>query len=406
MVTGELFTAPVAHIAPGGAGILRVKGQTIFMEFTAPGDLVTGRITEEHRDWGRAELVELKEPSPLRTSPACPLYGTCGGCSLQHLSYGAQIHEKEIILRDLFTRIGRFTALPPILVRPSLPLEYRNRLQFHRVPPPAPGQRRRGNRPREERFPLGFKARKSSEIIPVPDCPVATPELRLALRERAITAPPEKDRFTVYARGETLLSEGARRRGKVRILDRELTLDAGVFFQSNGTVLETLIRDIRGIAARAEGDLPMADIYCGVGTFGAFLGEGFSGIDLVEENKTALALARENVPEKGAAYYAQTGDVWVKARTSSGGTGRGKVPYGFIVVDPPREGLSAGMRDWLSREGVPLLAYLSCDPATLARDSRDLTERGAYDLAELILYDFYPQTAHIETLAVFKNVKP
>jgi 23S rRNA (uracil1939-C5)-methyltransferase len=227
---------------------------------------------------------------------------------------------------------------------------------------------------------------------------VAVPELRLALRDRAITAPLEKDRFTVYARGGTLLSEGGRRRGKVKILDRELTLDAGVFFQSNGTVLERLIRDIGGIAAQAEGHLPMADIYCGVGTFGAFLGEGFSGIDLIEENKTALALARENVPGKGAAYYAQTGDLWVKTRKTLE-----KPPYGFIVVDPPREGLSAGIRDWLSREAPPFLAYVSCDPATLARDSRVLTEGGPYNLAELILYDFYPQTAHIETLAVFKK---
>jgi 23S rRNA (uracil1939-C5)-methyltransferase len=151
----------------------------------------------------------------------------------------------------------------------------------------------------------------------------------------------------------------------------------------------------------------MADIYCGVGTFGAFLGEDFPRIDLIEENRTALALARENVRGKGAAYYAQSGDKWVKNRVKPGtetwgsGGGPGKPPYGFIVVDPPREGLSGGIRDWLCREGASLLAYVSCDPATLARDSRDLCQGGGYGLTELTLYDFYPQTAHIETLAVF-----
>jgi 23S rRNA (uracil1939-C5)-methyltransferase len=177
-----------------------------------------------------------------------------------------------------------------------------------------------------------------------------------------------------------------------------------VFFQSNGKVLEALIGDIQGIAAQIDGNLPAADIYCGVGTFGAFLADRFSRIDLVEENKAALALARENVRGKGAAYYAQSGDLWVKNRASQGSGGKpGRPPYGFIVADPPREGLSAGIRDWLVREGPPLLAYVSCDPATLARDSRDLAERGGYGLTELILYDFYPQTAHIETLAVFKK---
>jgi 23S rRNA (uracil1939-C5)-methyltransferase len=379
------------------------------MDLTAPGDLVTGRITGEHRGWGRAELVELAEPSPLRTLPVCPLYGICGGCSLQHLSYETQISEKRAILEELFTGIGRFSALPPVITRPSSPLEYRNRMQFHRVLPvsrPVPPERkrrsnRRENRVRERRPSLGFKARKNGEIVPVPDCPVAVPEIRRALREGTITPPPEKDRFTVYARGETFLREGGRRRGKVRLLDRELVLDAGVFFQSNGEVLECLIRDLRNISAGADRTLPMADIYCGVGTFSAFLGEGFSRIDLVEENRTALALARENVPGR-TACYAEKADLWVKTRTSPG-AGAGKPPYGFILVDPPREGLSPGIRDWLSREGPPLLAYVSCDPATLARDSREFAEKGGYGLAELTLYDFYPQTAHIETLAVFKK---
>jgi 23S rRNA (uracil1939-C5)-methyltransferase len=374
------------------------------MDLTAPGDLVTGRITEEHRGWGRAELVELAEPSPLRTLPVCPLYGICGGCSLQHLSYETQINEKKAILEELLTRIGRFSALPPVITRPSPPLEYRNRAQFHRVPPVPPGQKRRGNRPRERRPSLGFKARKSGGIVPIPDCPVAVPEIRLALREGTITPPPEKDRFTVYARGETFLREGGRCRGKVRLLDRELVLDAGVFFQSNGKVLECLIGDLLNMSAGADRTLPMADIYCGVGTFSVFLGEGFPRIDLVEENRAALALARENVPGKGTVCYTENADVWVKTRASPGsGGGPGKLPYGFILVDPPREGLSPGIRDWLSREGPPLLAYVSCDPATLARDSREFAEKGGYDLAELTLYDFYPQTAHIETLAVFKK---
>jgi 23S rRNA (uracil1939-C5)-methyltransferase len=145
----------------------------------------------------------------------------------------------------------------------------------------------------------------------------------------------------------------------------------------------------------------MGDIYCGVGTFASFLGEGFPSLDLLEENKEALALARENVrglPCSGkgeSRFYALKDDAWVKSRTR-------KENWGFMVIDPPRQGLSALMRRYLAEKGPPLLAYVSCDPATLARDSRELVQ-GGYILKELSLYDFYPQTAHIESLSVFSR---
>jgi 23S rRNA (uracil1939-C5)-methyltransferase len=172
-------------------------------------------------------------------------------------------------------------------------------------------------------------------------------------------------------------------------------MDAGVFFQSNATALETLIPELRETAAGADHSRPMADIYCGVGTFAAFVGESFPRIDLVEENPRALNLARENIPRGNSRFYPQKADQWIRARE-----GQGKAPYGFITVDPPRQGLSGALRKWLVREGPPVLAYVSCDPATLARDSGELC-RGGYGLKKLELYDFYPQTAHIEALAVF-----
>ncbi|GHV61269.1 hypothetical protein AGMMS49587_04940 [Spirochaetia bacterium] len=179
-------------------------------------------------------------------------------------------------------------------------------------------------------------------------------------------------------------------------------MDAGVFFQSNALMLEELIGDLIKIAAQADSARPMADIYCGVGTFAFFLKERFKRIDLVEENKTALALARENVRGEARGYFALTDDAWVKGPAQR--TGLGDEGYGLIVADPPRQGLSPGMRKWLGHpSGVTaLIAYVSCDPATLARDSRELTAAG-YELTELGLYDFYPQTAHIESLALFRK---
>lgn len=386
MIIGEIFTASVERLVSGGAGLLHYRGQSIFMDNTAPGDTVIGRIREDHKGWAWADPVEITEASPNRISPVCPLYETCGGCSLQHLSYEAQLTEKSALLQDTLIRIGGLRVLPKLKVYPAPPFEYRNRVQFHRI-----------SRPRHGTAALGFKPRKGEAVIPLEDCPVADPGIRQALRTKLLFPPPEKDRFTVYARGKTFLSESGTRRGTVSLLNRELLMDAGVFFQSNGTMLETVITDLITLTETVDNSLPMADLYCGVGTFASFLQDRFFRMDLVEQNKTALALARENVSGPGIRYAALSGDQWVKTLAE-----KALLHYSFIVADPPRQGLSPLLRRGLSHAGPPVLAYLSCDPATLARDTQALT-RGGYVLEELRFYDFYPQTAHIESLAVFRR---
>jgi 23S rRNA (uracil1939-C5)-methyltransferase len=388
MATGEIFTAQVEQIGAGGAGLARLAGRPVFIGLTAPGDLVAARIVAEHKGWARGELVEIIEPSPRRVSPACPLYARCGGCSLQHLAYQDQLEAKTAILKGACARIGGIRGAPEPRAHPGPPWEYRNRVQFHRI---STGNRR-----------IGFKSHKSNEVIPVPDCPIADPGIRGLLRAGAIIPPPDQERFTLYARGSLVLQEGRQTRGTVTIRSRELTMDAGVFFQGNAVMLEALIGDLIDIAAQADASRPMVDIYCGVGTFAFFLKELFPRVDLVEENKTALALARENVRGAANGYFALTDELWVKMKEG----GRQTEPYGLIVADPPRQGLSPAMRRWLSslaaQKDPPLLAYVSCDPATLARDSRELIA-GGYELADLRLYDFYPQTAHIESLALFRK---
>ncbi|MDR0622923.1 MAG: TRAM domain-containing protein [Treponema sp.] len=400
MAIGEVCTVQIEGIAAGGSGLARLEGQRLFIDKTAPGDTVRGRITEEHRGWARAELVEITGASPERITPACPRYGTCGGCSFQHLRYEAQIRAKTAILRDAFTRLGGLIPPEP-LVFSSAPWEYRNRMQFHCIEQfhciKQFHRIKQFHSVKDREAPVGLKARKNAEIIPLTDCPVADPGIRKALKEKTILPPPQKDRFTVYSRGGLFLSEGGNCRGMVPILDRELLLDAGVFFQSNALMLEALGADLRALAKEADAGLPMADLYCGVGTFAALLGDRFPRIDLVEADNTALSLARHNVRGEGREFFALRDDDWVKFRGRSGHR-----PYGFIAADPPRQGLSPALTRWIAAEGPPLFAYVSCDPATLARDSGKLVA-GGYTLEELRFYDFYPQTAHIESLAVFKK---
>ncbi|MCL2373741.1 MAG: TRAM domain-containing protein [Treponema sp.] len=401
MARGEIVTARIERIAAGGAGIARPNGKSVFVELTAPGDMVRFRIEKEQKSWARADLVEVLDPSPARASPACPLYGACGGCSLQHLTYEAQIEAKTAILRDAFLRIGGFDP-PQIRVRAGAPFEYRNRALFHR----------RAQVHSMEDFDcpsIGFMGRRSSQLVAINDCPVADAGIRKALQEKKIQW-PDKTRFAVYSNGDTFLVEGGARssaksgaeyvaeRGYVSILGRKLAMDAGLFFQSNAAMLELVIADLAEAAKAADKSLPLADIYCGVGNFAAFLADEFPAADLVEENKAALALARENVAGKCVHYFAGKDTSWIKSLRADKKSG-----WGFMVMDPPREGLSAPFAKWLAEYGSDVAAYVSCDPATLARDSR-LLLAGGYALKELTFYDFYPQTAHIEALALFSRI--
>ncbi|MDR0554322.1 MAG: methyltransferase [Treponema sp.] len=388
------MTLPIARLAGGGAGIGRREGKTVFMDMTAPGDVATGTIIEERRNWARAELLDIVEASPDRVAPRCPLYGSCGGCSLQHLDYAAQLREKAAILTGALNRIGGWQAPPDPKVHPSPPYEYRNRMQLHCIPQlhnipqlhPIPQSSNDGQPA------VGLMGRRSGDVVPVKDCPVADPLIRRALRQGSIEAPPGKERFTIYGRGETFLREGDGW-GTVTIRGRALYMDAEVFFQSNGRLLELLIGDILTAAERADRSLPAADLYAGVGTFAAFLEGRFPRIDLVESNRAALDLARKNAPGRANRFFAQLDDVVAEYSFAE---------YGFAVLDPPRTGLSTAARRRLCEAGPALLAYVSCDPATLARDSGDIREK--YRFCSLDFYDFYPQTAHIESLAVFERI--
>jgi 23S rRNA (uracil1939-C5)-methyltransferase len=433
----------IESIAAGGEGIGRREGKAVFVGLTAPGDTVRCRIGEDHGSWARAELLEVLEPSPDRAAPACPYYGICGGCELQHISYEAQIAAKTAILKDAFSRIGGFTPPEPEIF-PSTPWEYRNRMQFHCIRQfHCIGQFHQISTDSDDQAvaAFGLKARKSDEIIPVRDCPVADPGIRAFLGEQrhfrqkdlsqrregqitnskeqrkgreersansaSISAPlrlragefkgprREAGRFTVYSRGGLFLREGGVERGSTRLLDRDICLDATVFFQSNADALERLILSVREIAHNADRSRAMADLYCGAGVFAALLGDGFPRIDLMERGENALSLARHNMAAvrlSGATeFFALCDTDWAALR---------KTGYGFVIADPPRQGLAPALAAWLAGDGPPLLVYVSCNPATLARDSAIL-RRGGYELAGLALHDFYPQTAHIESVAVF-----
>ncbi|MCL2196295.1 MAG: methyltransferase [Treponema sp.] len=393
MAVGDIYKLHLESIAPGGDALGRLEGKPVFVEMGAPRETVLCHIAEDRNTWARAELLEVIEPSVDRVNAVCAFYGKCGGCNLQHIDYNAQIAAKVSILKDSFLRIGGFSAPEPEVFT-SPPYAYRNRMQFHCLRQAAKI---------EHDIKFGLMGRRSGEIISVSDCPVAVSGIRELIKDRKIALPVQKDRFTVFVKDDVFLSEGSRQRGKIKLLEKEIQADAGVFFQSNCFMLEKLILELIKTAQRADSGLPMADLYCGVGTFALFLGDMFPKIYLAEENKAAVSLARENLRGKDAEFFALRDTDWQKNLL------RREAAFGFTVVDPPRSGLASGLATALaqntprfSQKNAPLLAYVSCDPSALARDSKILVN-GGYALKELKLFDFYPQTAHIESLAVFEK---
>ncbi|MCL2608926.1 MAG: methyltransferase [Treponema sp.] len=388
-MTDALLELDIMAVASGGAGIARFGGRGIFVEGCMPGELVLCRIKEGEKATARGELLEVLRPSPERIRPECPFFGTCGGCDFQYMAYPAQMKAKTVILKDAIARIGGFESPEPEFI-PSQPWEYRNRMQFHAI--------RHFEKDLPDAF-CGLKGRKSDKIVPISDCPIADPGIRKLLSSdpeeaKRLLLSPEKDRITVYSRGNLLLSESGPSRGKTELAGKAVVLDAGVFFQSNGAMLERLVADLREIVVKLgerPRNRPMADLYCGVGTFTAFLGEFFPALDLVEENRTSLALARENLAAfKTVNFWPKRAEIWAKTNRLA--------DYGLILADPPRQGLG-NLADRLAESGPEVFAYVSCDPSSLARDGKILSR--SYRMAELRLYDFYPQTAHIESLALF-----
>jgi len=405
MAIGEIYKLQLETITQGGEALGRINGKPVFIEGGAPNETVVCCITEERNTWSRAKLLEITEPSPVRTESICSFYGKCGGCNLSHIDYNAQLNIKVSILGESFRRIGGINP-PEIEVFSSPPYEYRNRMQFHCLRQAA----------KSEGIGFGLKGRASGEIIPVTDCPIAVSDIREKIKpssssavsapqrlcESSFRIPPEKDRFTVFAKDGVFFNEGGQQRGNIKLLNKEITIDAGLFFQSNCFMLEKLIIELQKITEQADRTLDMADLYCGVGTFALFLGGMFPKVILAEENKMAVSLSRENLKRinglNSAEFYALRDTNWPECLKWSN--------LGFIIADPPRAGLSTKLTEALikyakDQKGHFIFAYVSCDSSSLARDSKILL-KGGYRLKELKLFDFYPQTSHIESLAVFE----
>ncbi|HEY0367118.1 MAG TPA: class I SAM-dependent RNA methyltransferase [Pyrinomonadaceae bacterium] len=378
-----MLQVEIERILPGGMGLAHAGGKTVFVALAAPGDRVRVNVEREQGNVLFASIQEIITPSPVRIEPPCPYFGRCGGCDFQQLTYEAQLAAKSEMIRDCLHRIARLENVPDIVVTPS-PDDWRYRM------------RATWQIDQDERT-IGYYGRGSRRVCDVVDCAVLRPELQAKLEEVRATEwhqfPPDLKHLDVVA-GENGVSF-APAFAEFQTDELSLTVrgevyhyNAEAFFQINPTLLGPLIDfalgDVSGESA--------LDLYSGVGLFTLPLSRQFKKVVAVEANPSAVAFARRNSQDAGL----------TNARVTAAGVADWfrSTPVrnvDFILLDPPRAGAESAVIKGIMDLHPPQISYVSCDPATLARDLRKLIGSG-YEIGAIVAFDLFPQTHHVETV--------
>jgi 23S rRNA (uracil1939-C5)-methyltransferase len=372
----------VEKLVAGGEGLARFEGVPLFIPRSAPGDRLRVRIVERHSDYGRAEIVAILAPGPLRRPDPHPELAPAGLCDLQHIEDAAQAGLKASAARETIERLGRLELPAGGEVIAGEPWHYRLRTQVHTALDPVAGGVR-----------VGYHARGSNEVVPLARCALLVPELEELLAELPRFLGPASPRRLDLAAGDggavtvSPVVEGLPH-GEVTTAVGELTYayDARCFFQGHRGLLPRLVDNVVG-PWRGEGAV---DLYGGAGLFTLPLATRYGRVELVESDTVAVRYGRLNARRNRLAnvsVVAQAVETWV-SRLAPG--------LDRVVVDPPRSGLSPRVRKALLAARPHRLTYVSCHPAALARDLRQLAP--GFRIESLAFLDLFPQTGHLETV--------
>jgi 23S rRNA (uracil1939-C5)-methyltransferase len=404
---GELITLELTSIAYGGSAVGRHKGQAVFVPYAVPGETIRARIVQDKGRYAIAEAVEVLTASPARIKPRCPHFGPgrCGGCHWQHIDIETQLRLKQQIVRDQIARLGGQPDAPvhPTLASPS-PWEYRSHITV-----------RIGEDGR-----AGFVRTDGRTILPIQEChiiPTALLEMLQQLEQRGlelgsrwriqmgsdgvpVTFPLGEGNDTASefeaessSSGMDTTADYANFRSVTyHVKGRAFRCSPGSFFQVNTSQAERLVDLVLEYAAPTPDD-HILDLYAGGGLFSAFLAERCRRVSAVESFPQAIDDAEANLAhlDNVRLYSGKVERVLPRL------TG----PFQAAVVDPPRAGMEASALKSLIEHRPGKIVYVSCDPATLARDTRRLAEAG-YHLQLAQPVDMFPQTYHIETVAAFR----
>ena len=375
-----------------GTAVARLDGQVVFVAGALPGEEILAEVERGRRDYLEARTLEVVTASVERVVPRCTHFGVAGSCEWEFIAYAAQLRLKDEILRGQFRRIGHFDAVATLAAIPSPePWGYRNHARFVIDAAGNPCYLRRG----------------THVPVPIESCASLQPWINSALpllQGRLGGLAGVELRCGVNT-GETLIAPLLDGRGidlpsgqpayHEELLGRRFRISAGSFFQVNTRVAEELARVLIE-ALGLQGTERVADLYAGVGTFACLLARNAGAVLGVESAAEAVEDGRLNSGFLENVRYRKGMVDQVLPQLTP--------PPEVVVLDPPRSGCERGVIASLLAQAPRLIAYVSCDPATLARDARLLVD-GGYRLDSLRLVDMFPQTYHIESLAIFaRNV--
>jgi len=367
-----------------GEGVGRVDGWVVMVPFALPGERVRARVWRNKKNYSDADLIAVLEASPDRVQPPCPLFGECGGCQYQHLSYEGQLAWKTNQIKELLRRLGGVEADIALCRGSPQTYGYRSKITPHYE---APRHGAIGS--------IGFQRFANRSIIDVPQCPIASPAINAALPDARAQV---RSTVAKRRRGGTLLmrdsAEGVSQDNREilteRVGNRVFQFVAGEFFQNNPHILPDLVNYA---LEQAEGPRYLVDAYCGVGVFGICGAERFERVRGVEVNATAISLARANAQINGI-------------RNIEFVIGEAEAIFAHldfpgadsaVILDPPRKGCDEPFLKQLFDFQPARIVYVSCGPDTQARDLRIMLEAG-YRLERVQPFDLFPQTRHIENV--------
>jgi 23S rRNA (uracil1939-C5)-methyltransferase len=365
------MTIRIDSMAHGGDGVGRRSGKAVFVAGAIPGDLVTVDVIETHDRFDKAALAELVEPAPGRVTPVCPHFTRCGGCQWQMATYGSQLDWKREIVRSQLEHIGRLEANVAPTVAPGPPVAYRNRMDFRLI----------DGRP-------ALNEARSHEPVLIAECHLLVPQLAILFEE---LEPMAGERLTLrhgVNTGETVVfvdeDEPVLHES---VFGHRFQITGRAFFQVNTAGAEHLVARV-GAHLDVQPPEVLLDAYAGGGLFAATVGAYAGEVIAVESDATSVADLSVNVP--GARIIDRKAHKGLREIAS----------VDVVVVDPPRQGLGAKVVERLLELRPRGIAYVSCDPASFARDARALVD-GGYDIEVVEPIDMFPQTHHTELVSSF-----
>jgi len=377
----------IERILPGGVGLAHAEGLTLFVSLVAPGDVVCVEIDRVRGKVAFASIKNIITASPVRVEPPCPYFGRCGGCDFQQLNYEAQLKAKVAIIRDCLHRIAHIETPPEIDIHASPnQWHYRARANWQFDP---------------QTKSLGYFERGSHRVCDVENCAVLVPELQKTLAAlRAQIAQdsyrPERKCIEAVAGAEAVSLSSAFASFQTNEVSRSIAdeiyyFNVDAFFQINHELLDSLITQT---TAELRGEIAI-DLYCGVGLFTLPLARSFKQVVGIETSATASGFARRNLRRAQLAnaqiVTSRVGD-WLHDNSAS------FEAVDFLLLDPPRNGAEDSVVAGILAMRPRRISYVSCDPATLARDLVKLLT-GGYALDSVAAFDMFPQTHHVETVA-------